>query len=77
MRQHGLYSHQLEQWKTELMSEFEPKVNKAEAKQAKDLETKIKQLEKELRCKDKALAEATVLLVLKKADLIFPVDEDN
>ena len=39
---------------------------------------KIKELERELRRKDKALAEATALLILKKkAELIWGVVEDD
>jgi hypothetical protein len=39
---------------------------------------KVKQLEKELHRKDKALAEASALLILKKkADLIWGLEEDE
>jgi hypothetical protein len=39
---------------------------------------KVKQLEKELRRKDKALAEAAALLILKKkADLLWGSEEDE
>jgi len=39
---------------------------------------KVKQLEKEIRRKDKALAEVSALLVLKKkADLIWGSEEDE
>ena len=68
LRREGLYSHQIMAWRAEVLEYFEtrPKC----AKNARD-ET-IRQLEREILRKDKALAEASALLILqKKVDLIW------
>ena len=57
-----LYSTQIEEWRT-LMENALP-WNKKPVKDARD--TQIKQLEHEILRKDKALAELSALLVLKK-----------
>jgi transposase-like protein len=65
-RRKGLYPEQISAWTnacTQANASQTPKVDRTQLKaQAKH----IKQLEAELRRKDKALAEAAVLLVLKK-----------
>jgi len=62
LRREGLYSHQIMAWRAEVIEYFEtrPKC----AKNARD-ET-IRQLEREILRKDKALAEASALLILQK-----------
>ena len=68
LRREGLYSHQIMAWRAEVIEYFEtrPKC----AKNARD-ET-IRQLEREILRKDKALAEASALLILqKKVDVIW------
>lgn len=62
LRERGLHSIHIERWKEAIIKELKSsKLNK------KDLrDKKIKELEKELRRKDKALAETAALLVLKK-----------
>lgn len=67
-RSKGLYPEQIREWKQSFihsqMSEAENrKYDRAQAKQDKK---KIKVLERELKRKDKALAETTALLVLRK-----------
>jgi hypothetical protein len=80
LRRAGLHSDHLHQWRNEMMDAVRknPTVGrtKTELAQAKK---RIRELERELRRKDKALAEAAALLVLKKkADLIWgTVDEDD
>ncbi len=60
LRSRGLHDAQLQQWRDQMLIGLEPKP-------AKRTETKrIRDLEKELRRKDKALAETAALLVLKK-----------
>jgi len=66
-REHGLYSFQIYEWKNEFMTED----NKSEKKEKNPSELKTlreenKHLKQELKRKEKALAEATALLVLKK-----------
>lgn len=56
-----------------------PAIQQAQKAQAKVDKKRIRQLEQELRRKDKALAEAAALLILqKKLDAYWSnVDEDN
>ena len=73
LREHGVHEAQLRQWEEAALSALQaPKKNRrqrsAEAK-------KIRRLERELDRKDKALAEVTALLALKKKlDLLFGED---
>lgn len=64
-REKGLFEHQLRQWQREFCQIDKPVTTAADAalRQAKH---KSEQLERELRRKDKALAEAAALLVLQK-----------
>ena len=78
-RQHGLYSHQLNQWREEFMKD---PISKQQAfnssKEIKALQAENKALKKELRRKDKALAETSALLILKKkAHLIWGESEED
>ena len=76
-REHGIYSHQLTTWQESLMFTPENK-NSIEQSELKKLREENKQLQKELRRKEKALAEASALLVMKKkADLIWGDNEDD
>lgn len=71
LRSRGLHEAQLQQWRDQMLVGLEPKA-------AKRVETKrIKDLEKELRRKDKALAETAALLVLKKKAQEIWGDEDD
>ena len=62
-RQRGVHSHQLEQWRQELIEGPEPELS---AQDSRALRDENRALKKELRRKDKALAETSALLVLKK-----------
>ena len=62
-REHGLFEHQLTQWKAQLLTPADPAGNAGELRRLKD---EVKQLERKLTRKDKALAEAAALLVLQK-----------
>ena len=76
-REHGLYSHQLELWKAEFMKDNIP-TNADKATEIRQLRNENKRLTKELERKDKALAEAAALLILKKkANLLWGVSEDD
>lgn len=74
-RQHGLYSIHLKEWENDFMKQDAPdQTHKAENV---TLRKKVIELERELRRKEKALAEAAALLVLKKkADAIWGEDGD-
>ena len=79
LRREGLHSVQLEQWTREFL-EGQKALSAGHPKRrvVSQEKKKIKELERDLRRKDKALAEVTALLVLKKkADLIWGVVEDE
>lgn len=65
LRERGLHSEHLTLWDQEIREMVHKKSNKKD-KELKALKKKVKALEKELNRKDKALAETTALLVLKK-----------
>ena len=68
LRKEGLYSNQVTEWRADIIEHLDTK-----PKFAKDeRDEKIKILEREILRKDKALAEASALLILqKKVDLIW------
>ena len=78
-RQHGLYAHELTTWKNELMTRKNTGDNSVDIKaELNEMKAKNKELERELRRKDKALAEASALLILKKkAVLIWGESADD
>ena len=79
-RQKGLYPEQIERWKEMAISGADNNqlLPRAEKKQWQAEKQKIRKLEKELRRKDKALAETAALLVLKKkAQAIWGDNEDD
>ena len=63
LRREGLHSDLLRRWRDEALQGLSP--GRADKASAAD-RTRIKELERELRRKDKALAEAAALLVLRK-----------
>lgn len=67
-REKGLFPEQVQSWREECMQGFQSsKEREAEAKkQAKADKLEIKELKKELRHKEKTLAETAALLVLRK-----------
>ena len=72
-RENGLFAHQLQQWKdSATQSLAAPEEARASPSQTKADRRRIKELERELRRKESALAEAAALLVLsKKTAAIF------
>lgn len=78
-RQHGLYRYEVDQWKEELMkqSDSDAKIHHYKS-EITELKNKCRALEKELNRKDKALSDASTLLILKKkAELIWGETEDD
>jgi transposase len=66
-RRKGLYSEQIEKWRRQCTKANEAVgPTRADRERARQQERQIKQLQAELRRKEKALAEAAALLVLKK-----------
>lgn len=72
-RENGVYLQQLQQWRDSATQALAaPEEARASPAQTKEDRRRIKELERELRRKDKALAETAALLVLsKKAEAIF------
>ena len=75
-RELGLYPADLDGWKQDAVAGLgEPRA--ASAVEAREDRRRVKELERELRRKDKALAETAALLVLsKKLAAVFHRDED-
>ena len=74
-RGQGLHTHHLGQWRRELL---ESAGSKESQRAMRALREEVRTLKKELRRKDKALAETTALLVLKKkAATIWGEPEDD
>jgi len=79
LRKNGLHEEHLAEWRQQIEEAFTPKKRSLQERQELAVEkNKVKQLEKEIRRKDKALAEVSALLVLKKkADLIWGTTEED
>src|SRR6056297_3582933 len=72
-RQKGLHTHHLQKWRKELS---QPQSN-GQSSEVKELKKEVNSLKKELNRKNKALAETSALLVLKKKpDAIWGDNED-
>jgi transposase-like protein len=79
LRSQGLYSANLEQWKKDFTNGLKADLGRPKIDpEIFALRKKEQALESELRRKDKALAEVTARVVLlKKSQLLFGVDEDD
>ncbi len=76
LRKEGLHSHNLEEWSKDFISSLTVKRKNASKKDERDVQ--IKNLEREVLRKDKALAEASALLILqKKVNLIWGNNEGD
>ncbi len=75
-REQGLYPAELDAWKRDAIAGLgEPRASSAA--EAREDRRRVKELERELHRKDKALAETAALLVLrKKLAAVFHQDED-
>jgi transposase-like protein len=78
-REHGVYHHQIDHWKQQFMSHTnDHKQSQTDKAQIKALKAENKRLQRELARKEKALAEAAALMVLKKkAQALFGSDEED
>jgi transposase-like protein len=77
-REHGIYTHNLDEWKQQSLAGFTAG-NEKPTKADKQAAHENKKLKSELHRKDKALAEVSALLILKKkADLLWgTIDEED
>lgn len=77
LRREGLHEAQLKEWRVAAEAAFASAVKSKSSKRSPDAK-KIKELEREVRRKDKALAEAAALLILKKkAEAIWGAMDDD
>ena len=81
-RKNGIYAADLPKWKQQCLNNFEPTITKDEYKEYRqkylNLEKDYNKLKSELNRNNKALAEASALLVLqKKANLIWGDHQDD
>ncbi len=65
-REKGIYPHHIKQWKTDLMTNTPSSNSTQERATIRELKAENRQLKQELLRKEKALAEAAALLILKK-----------
>ena len=73
LRERGLYSVEIERWRADMLAVLKSTSNRNDPK-----DRRIKELERELRRKEKALAETAALLTLKKtAQQIWGDSEDE
>lgn len=73
LRREGLHEAELDEWKDAMLSSLKPAAKSGRAGDAR----RVRELERELRRKDKALAEAAALLVLQKKVQALWGDEDD
>jgi transposase len=78
-RKNGVYPQQLAEWREAATQALaDPEDARATPQQTRTDKRRIKELERDVRRKDKALAETTALLVLsKKLEAIFNKGEDE
>ncbi len=76
LRERGLHSEHLTLWDQELREMVEQKTDQKDQK-LKALQKQVRELEKELHRKEKALAEAAALLMLKKKLSVLMQDHED
>jgi transposase-like protein len=77
-RQHGIYINHLEEWKKQMLESLGVANTKKHKAEHLLMLNEVKQLKRDLHRKDKALAEVSALLILKKkADLLWGDNEDG
>lgn len=76
-RQHGIYINHLDDWKKQILESLGVVTTKKHKAEYLQIINEMKQLKRDLNRKDKALAEVSALLILKKkADLLWGDNED-
>ena len=78
VRKNGITKQQLTEWKNDCIQAMGGRLGRKPDTEKRDLKREIKELHREVRRKDKALAETAALLVLKKkVQALWGDDEDN
>lgn len=76
-RQNGIYTHHLDEWKNQILESLGFSNSKKHRSEQLLIINEVKQLKRDLHRKNKALAEVSALLILKKkADLLWGDNED-
>ncbi|HEX4045015.1 MAG TPA: transposase [Gammaproteobacteria bacterium] len=76
-RGHGIYINHLDEWKKQVLESLGVANTKKHKAEYLLILNEVKQLKRDLHRKDKALAEVSALLILKKkADLLWGDSED-
>ena len=77
-RAKGVHTHHLAQWKKDFLTGASEGSKPKRSVESSKLQKKVRSLEKDLRRKEKALAEASALLLLKKkVDAIWGDQEED
>ena len=77
-RRNGLYTTHLQDWKQRCLESMKLSANTPSNAEVQHLKAELKKVQKDLNRKDKALAETSALLILKKkADLIWGDGEED
>lgn len=77
LRQEGVHSEHIEMWREKMQKSLAPE-NPDKRSERGEMVYRIMELERELGRKDKALAEAAAILILKKkVDLIWGIEESK
>jgi transposase-like protein len=78
LRRNGVFESELDEWRAALEDAFHPRDGKLDKQREAANRKRIKGLERELRTKEKALAEAAALLVLqKKVRALWGAEDDD
>jgi trans-2-enoyl-CoA reductase len=78
LRSNGLHANELEEWKQLFYSALKPVGRPKLDPELVELRADKKELEKDLKRKDKALAEMSArVILLKKSHLLFGVNEED
>jgi transposase len=78
LRQEGLHSHRLNEWRSDVLKSLDGSLAKPQKHKRDERDVKIADLERDLLRKDRALAEASALLILqKKVHLIWEKNEEG
>ena len=78
VRKNGITRQHLQEWKNDCIQAMGGRPGRKPDTEKRDLKREVKELKRDINRKDKALAETTALLVLKKkAHDLWGDDEDN
>ena len=78
LRQEGLHNHRLNEWRSDALKSLDGSLARPQRHKRDERDVKIAGLERDLLRKDRALAEASALLILqKKVHLIWERNEEE